>query len=84
MSKFKFHPGDMFVRIQPADIEMLIICLSSDKTHGWEGQEYVWRCCEFQKCEDIGLLGAQIVLYTEEELEGFGIIGKVYEPQAIS
>ena len=79
MIGFKFNPGDMFVRICPTEVEMLIICLSSDKTYGWQGQDYVWRCSEFQKCKDGGLFGAQIVLYTEDELESFGKIDSIYD-----
>jgi hypothetical protein len=46
----------------------LIVLLSSDKEPGWEIDEEVWRCAQFQIGNPLTLLGAQIVIHTESEL----------------
>jgi hypothetical protein len=69
----------MVMRMKPGDIRTYyheghkvnyaIVLLSSDIEPGWETDEEVWRCAQFQMGSPAQLLGAQIVIYTKSELQ---------------
>ena len=54
----------------------LVLLLSSDREIGFEGFGDIFRCAHFQICNDF-LLGSQIILFTEFELDSMEEIGKL-------
>ena len=63
-------PGDCYTYHHKGHrVNYLIVLLSSDKIPGWETNEELWRCAQFQIGERVGLFGAQIVIHTESELQ---------------
>jgi len=63
------NPGDIYTYYsESSKVNFTVTLLSSDTEPGWETDEKLWRCAQFQTYGDL-LFGAQIVIYTEFELQ---------------
>lgn len=62
-------PGDIYTYYhEGCKVDFTVVLLSSDKVPGWETNEELWRCAQFQTHDNM-LFGAQIVVHTESELQ---------------
>lgn len=63
-------------RLNAGGCPHLVVLLSVGREAGFEVAKAYWRCAHFQVSSS-GLFGAQIVLFTEPELDSFERIGNI-------